>query len=233
MKEEYNELNDIILKRDAGNSTRKKMLISVGALVLVAIVIIVIMGRMSDSAPMQPGMMPPPDEPALSLPPSPAETAVPATPAVSDVPAASAPETQPEQSASENAPETAPSDQNDIVAVDREPETAAPKQSAAKPAAKPVAPAVTTKTPAPAASPAPGDVYVQVGSFSRYKPNKAFLNNIKRSGYAYTFYRVTADGAVNNKVLVGPFKSRSDAKAHLTDIRRNIESGAFIYTIKP
>ena len=39
----------------------------------------------------------------------------------------------------------------------------------------------------------------EVGSFSRYKPNRAFLDNIKRSGYEYTFHRVVINGATSRR----------------------------------
>ncbi|MBD3800357.1 MAG: SPOR domain-containing protein [Campylobacterales bacterium] len=210
--EHHNELNAIILNRNSRDGTRKKMLIGVGTLVIVAIVIIIIMGRMSGSAPLQVA------HPEVVAKPIPS----PVTPVASVNATTPAPEPEPAAEAPAD-PEIAhpvPIAQSDIIVIDEtEPE--------AVPAPAP------TPAPAVAGHPAPGDVYIQVGSFSRYKPNRAFLDNIKRSGYEYTFHRVVINGATTNKVLVGPFKSRSDAKARLQDVRRKIESGAFICTIKP
>ena len=53
MKDEYSELNDIILNRHDKSDTRKKMFIGIGTLAIVAIIIVVIMGRISGSAPAQ------------------------------------------------------------------------------------------------------------------------------------------------------------------------------------
>jgi len=225
--EHHNELNDIILNRSERDGTRKKMLIGIGTLVIIAIVIVIILGRMSGSAPLQvahPEVVTPPVETPMPAPDSANATTVPAAPETTAV--------------AETAPATlsnpVPIDQSDIVVIDEtRPETTAaeseplPAEPAAAPAPKP------TPLSAAANHPAPGDIYVQVGSFSRYKPNSTFLDNIKRSGYDYTFYRTVLNGQSTNKVLVGPFASRSDAKARLQDIRRKIEASAFIYTIKP
>ncbi|WP_345984392.1 SPOR domain-containing protein [Sulfurimonas sp. HSL-1656] len=226
--EHHNELNDIILNRNSRDGTRKKMLIGVGTLVIVAIVIVIIMGRMSGSAPVQVA------HPEVVAKPIPS----PVTPAESVNATTPAPEPEAEPAAEAPAvPEMAqpvPIEQSDIIVIDEtEPEVVPEPKPVPAPVVKPKPAPVPTPAPAVAGHPAPGDVYIQVGSFSRYKPNRTFLDNIKRSGYEYTFHRVVINGATINKVLVGPFKSRSDAKARLQDVRRKIESGAFIYTIKP
>jgi DedD protein len=245
MNDEHNELNDIILKRNDKSSTRKKMLIGVGTLVIIAIVIIFVMGRMSESTP---GQLPQPEQLTQQPQPMPPVTASAAMTNTS-VPD---PGTQQhldevvERVKSEVQKEPVPLEQSDIVVIEAPSETetqavetapaAAPKHQVS---AEPV-PAVSTPmqkpAPTPAAKPAQpayGDVYIQVGSFSRYQPQKTFLANIERSGYTYTMHRVVMNGKISNKVLVGPFKGRSDARAHLQDVRRKIEPGAFIYTIKP
>ena len=235
MKDEYSELNDIILNRHDKSGTRKKMLIGVGTLAIVAIVIVIIMGRISGSSPTNlPQPMLPSEHP----------TALTETTEAADVVAV--PADQPTDSAVEKPAESTaaqpvPIAQSEVVVID---------ETAEAPAAPEPMPTVqqpkTTVTPAPVkqesvAVPAPavkapvtaGSVYIQVGSFTRYKPNDSFLAAIKRSGYDYTFHRVVVSGNIINKVLVGPFKDRNDAAAHLPDVRRKIESGAFIYTIKP
>ncbi|UFS61407.1 SPOR domain-containing protein [Sulfurimonas sp. HSL-3221] len=229
--EHHNELNDIILNRSARDGTRKKMLIGVGTLVVVAIVIIVIMGRMSGSSPVQvahPEVVSQPVEEPVTPPES-----VNATAETAEVPEpATLPAAVNEPAAAPDVANPVPIEQSDIIVIDETEPEVAPQP---KPAPAPVATPKPTPTPTPtvAGHPAPGDIYIQVGSFSRYKPNRTFLDNIKRSGFEYTFHRVVINGAAVNKVLVGPFKSRSDAKARLQDVRRKIESGAFIYTIKP
>jgi DedD protein len=72
-----------------------------------------------------------------------------------------------------------------------------------------------------------GRYYIQVGSFSIYKPNKKFLNSITSTGYNYKFHKV---GSLN-KVLVGPFKTEREARNALKTVRRKVESGAFLTKI--
>ncbi|EDZ61133.1 sporulation and cell division repeat protein [Sulfurimonas gotlandica GD1] len=70
--------------------------------------------------------------------------------------------------------------------------------------------------------------FVQVGSFSKYAPNKKFLDSILSQGYRYKFHKVTNDSKILNKVLVGPFYNEKEARAALRTIRSNIEAGAFL-----
>jgi DedD protein len=66
--------------------------------------------------------------------------------------------------------------------------------------------------------------YIQVGSFSKYEPNKTFLNSITRLGYKYKYHKV---GKLN-KVLVGPFPSREAANKAKKVLRSKVEPGAFL-----
>ena len=75
-----------------------------------------------------------------------------------------------------------------------------------------------------------GATYIQVGSFSKYKPNKKFLNSITNNGFSYTYHRVVRNGKILSKVLIGPFKNRSEAQHALMRIRKRIETDAFIIT---
>lgn len=70
--------------------------------------------------------------------------------------------------------------------------------------------------------------FVQVGSFSKYAPNKKFLDSILNQGYKYEFHKVTKDSKTLNKVLVGPFYTEKEARAALRTVRSNIEAGAFL-----
>ena len=89
-------------------------------------------------------------------------------------------------------------------------------------------PVVETQAPKAAAS---GQYYIQVGSFAKKAPSKTFLNKITNRGYTYTFYEVKRSGKTLNKVLVGPFNTKSAAHEALPVIRKSVESGAFL--IKP
>jgi DedD protein len=66
--------------------------------------------------------------------------------------------------------------------------------------------------------------YIQVGSFSKYEPNKKFLASIKNAGFNYTYHKV---GNLN-KVLVGPFKTQKEAQRAKKVLRSKVEPGAFL-----
>jgi len=78
--------------------------------------------------------------------------------------------------------------------------------------------------------------YIQVGALIKYqKPNKEFLNLIKKEGYNYKIYEVSI---VKNgqkikirKILIGPF-TQEEARKELIKIKRKISQNAFIYRIK-
>lgn len=69
-----------------------------------------------------------------------------------------------------------------------------------------------------------GSYYIQVGSFSKYEPAKKFLAKITALGFHYKYHKI---GSMN-KVLVGPFNSRSDAKTAQIKLRSKVEPGAFL-----
>ena len=71
-------------------------------------------------------------------------------------------------------------------------------------------------------------IYVQIGSFRKYKPNKNYLNKIKDNGYKYIFKK---DSRISH-ILIGPFKNAKEAHVALRKIRKNIEAGAFVYRVE-
>jgi len=73
--------------------------------------------------------------------------------------------------------------------------------------------------------------YVQVGSFSKYEPNKKFLKSITDNGFKYKYHKVNVNSKTINKILIGPFKSEKDARVALKTIRKKIEAGAFLTKI--
>ena len=66
--------------------------------------------------------------------------------------------------------------------------------------------------------------FIQVGSFSKYRPNKKFLNSITRLGYKYSYHKVKNI----NKVLVGPFHTRKEANKAKNVLRSKVVRGAFL-----
>lgn len=81
---------------------------------------------------------------------------------------------------------------------------------------------------APVAPSAGGNHYIQVGSFSKYEPNKKFLSSITSLGYNYRYKEANNI----NKVLVGPFKTLDEAKEARKVLRAKIEPGAFLTTFE-
>jgi len=73
-----------------------------------------------------------------------------------------------------------------------------------------------------------GVYYIQVGSFSKYAPNKKFLKSITDLHFAYKYHKVTIKSKTFNKVLVGPFKTKKEAQNAKRTIRAKIEPGAFL-----
>lgn len=211
--EENNELNDIILNKGNSSSSNKKVVLAVATLGVILIIVVMLMNTINSN-----------DGENLPKPvPLPAPQSI-AEKSVNDVPKEEAlfeevevvqektvdennldqiAQKLKEESMAEAAVET-------ITEPEPEPEPAAVKKPVVKPTPKPVA---TGK-----------QYYVQVGSFSKYKPNKKFLNSITSKGYSYEFYKV---GNLN-KVLIGPFANEREARGALRTIRSSIEAGAFL-----
>ncbi len=78
---------------------------------------------------------------------------------------------------------------------------------------------------------AQGNFYVQVGSFIG-KPKSALLYTITRNGYRYKIIKFPKSGRSINKLLIGPYKSRSDAAHILTKVKQSIQKDAFIAEIR-
>lgn len=76
-----------------------------------------------------------------------------------------------------------------------------------------------------------GNYYVQVGSFSG-KPQEALLYKITRAGYHYKIITFPVNAKQISKLLIGPYRKRSDAVELLTSIRTRIQKDAFIAEIR-
>ena len=82
-----------------------------------------------------------------------------------------------------------------------------------------------------------GNYYIQVAALMKYsKPNKKFLDLIKKYGYSYTLYpvEIKRDGKIIkiNKLLIGPFASRKEAEKNLVKVKKYITQNAFIFKVK-
>ncbi len=223
--EEKNELSDILLTKGAGSGGSKKVLVAVASLAIVLIIVIVIMGKSSGGTS---------NLPQAVLPPEPVQEEM-----IEEDPLFEPVEVVEEDISVEN-------DNLDKIAqklkeqtLREESQTKEIEEEEVTIVEEPIiveepAPVVRKKVaPKKSVSKKPsktvhGKHYVQVGSFTRFEPNKKLLNAIKNAGYAYTYHEVTRNGKVSKKVLVGPFNTKAEAKKALSGIRKRIEKGAFI-----
>ncbi len=76
-----------------------------------------------------------------------------------------------------------------------------------------------------------GKYYLQVGSFSIFEPNQKFLKSITDKGFTYKYHEVTINSKKINKVLIGPFSTKKEARDALRTVRSSVEAGAFLTEI--
>jgi DedD protein len=210
--EENNELNDIILNKGNNSSSNKKVVLAVATLGVVLIIVVMLMNTINSN-----------DGENLPKPvPLPAPQSV-AENTVEDMPKEEALFEEVEVVQEKNI------DENNLDQIAQKLKEESMAETTTKQAPKPVAKPVVKQTPKPKPATttpkATGKQYfVQVGSFSKYKPNKKFLSSITSKGFQYEFYKV---GNLN-KVLVGPFANEKEARGALRTIRSSIEAGAFL-----
>ena len=205
--EDKNELNDIILNKGNATSSNKKIILAVATLGVILVVVVMLMNSLSSSGTS--------NLPQAALPPKPELTNVvkPADePLFEDV----------------KVIEEKTSDDSNLAQIAQKLKQESIKEEkisvvpeVIKPVAKKVVKAPRKIAPKVVAS---GSYYIQVGSFSKYKPNKKFLQSITNLNFNYKYHKVNN----LNKVLVGPFKSRKEAKDARRVIRAKVEPGAFL-----
>ncbi len=224
--EEKNELGDIILNKGNKEGGSKKVILAAATLGIILIVVVLLMNTLSNDNQN--------NLPQSALPPKPAKESLEADvqkeePLFEDV------EVIDEKGDSEDEKLEKIARELKEQSITEEPvvEEVASSKSEVKhtqqkqAVTKKATPAKTT----PKKSVAKGEYYIQVGSFSKYKPNKKFLTSIKKAGYNYTFHKATVHGRSVTKVLVGPFRSEREARNALSKIRKRIEKGAFLTKI--
>ena len=222
--QEKNELNDIILNRGGSTKNSKKIILAVATLGIILIVVVLLMNTLTSNGTD--------NLPQAVLPPQPKTTTV------------TQPKEEPlfeeveviEEGNDENndldeiaqrlkeqsKTEVVNTQKDEIIKKKIVTKKATPKKSVAKKTHKSVAmkKATSSKT-----------YYVQVGSFSKYEPNKKFLKSITDKGFTYKYHKVTKNNKTYNKVLVGPFNNEKNARNALRTIRSSIEAGAFLVRI--
>ena len=76
-----------------------------------------------------------------------------------------------------------------------------------------------------------GNFYVQVGSFVG-RPQASILYNITRHGFKYKIIKFPKEKQTISKLLIGPYKTRSEALVLRDKIRTTIQKDAFIAEIR-
>lgn len=237
-KNELNELNDIILNKNGSGNGNKKIVLAVATLGIILIIVVMLMNSITSSGTD--------NLPQAVLPPEPTTQASndnTQEPLFEEVPVVQegaqegdnlnniAQKLKQESQEEKSSPEPQMQEEEPTpAAVQRtqKVQKVEPVRQEHVESKKVVAPAPQS---AKVKSSATGSHYIQVGSFSKYAPNKAFLKSISDKGYKYEFREVKINSQTINKVLVGPFSNEDDARDALKVIRKSVESGAFITKI--
>ncbi len=206
-----NELNDIILNKGTNNNSNKKIILAVATLGVILIVVVMLMNSLSSSGTdnLPQAVLPPQPQTQVSE-----STEEPLFEDVSVVEEESSSDADLALIAQKLKEESLEEDITEAV-IDQTPTPQKPKTIKKKKIAKVTAPRAKTSAIS---------YYIQVGSFSKYEPNKKFLDSIKKLGYNYKYHTV---GNLK-KVLVGPFKTSSEAKNARRTLRSKVEPGSFL-----
>ena len=211
--EEKNELNDIILNKGTATNSNKKIILAVATLGIILIIVVMLMNSLNSNGTD--------NLPQAALPPEP------------EVQTITADENEPLFEEVEVIEENADEDDKDLTQIaqklkqesieEEQEEVILTPKPVVKPKKQTVKKVVHKK--AKVAQTTHGvKYYIQVGSFSKYEPNKKFLKSITNLGYSYEYYK---KGSLN-KVLVGPFKNSNEAKNARRSLRAKVEPGAFL-----
>lgn len=222
---EHNELSDIVLNKNSSSGSSKKMLLAIATLGIILIAVVTLMRSCGsenvDGAPQ--AVIPP--QPANAIVQDETDEAVADTqePLFEEVKVVEEKNVNEEDldKIAQKLKQESIEDVEDPVVEEQ------------KPVAKPVVKqAVQQPKPAVSKTVSGTSYYVQVGSFTKYEPNKNFLGSIKKLGYNYTYHKVTVGGKTLNKVLVGPFASENEARDARRVLRAKVEPGAFLVKLK-
>lgn len=235
--EENKELNDIIL--DKGNSKSvnfKKVALIVAALSVLLIVVVVVTGSLNkkdDQASVAQTVLPP--EPEI-----PEETKAETDPlfkpvdVINDNNLDNITKRLKEESLKEentNASEVeVKKDDTEVVKKEEPIEQPLPaviqdKIEKAQPVAKKPEPVVEPVAPKAVVA---NNYYIQVGSFSIFKPDPNFLKRITSNGFSYATKKVSINGKSITKLFIGPYEDENSARKALKAVRDTIEAKAFL-----
>jgi DedD protein len=74
-------------------------------------------------------------------------------------------------------------------------------------------------------------IYIQVGAFTKL-PDKKLLAKLKTNNYPFVIHKMDIKGKTYNKVLIGGYKNRAEAKTHLDNVKQLFNKNAYILRIK-
>jgi DedD protein len=213
--EEKNELNDIILNKGGATNSNKKIILAVATLGIILIIVVMLMNSLSSNGTDNlPQAALPPEPQVQTLTQNDEEPLFEEVEIVQDD-AADKDDEALSQIAQKLKQESL---EEDVTVV----EPIVQKKKVVKKTPKKVV--TTSKKASPTKVAATGSYYIQVGSFSKYEPNKKFLKSITSLGFHYKYHKVNN----LNKVLVGPFKTSTEAKNARRTLRAKVEPGAFL-----
>jgi len=223
--DERNELSDIVLNKGGSSNSNKKIILAIAILGVILIIVVMLMNSINSSGTS--------NLPQAVLPPEPnaqvaTENELDKEPIFEDVPVVdeSNQDTNMETNLDNIAKKLKKESVTEDTSVVEEPVAQSPKvirERETVATTKPVKVAPSVKKVATPKATHKG-YFIQVGSFSKYTPNKKFLNSITRLGYKYSYHKVNN----LNKVLVGPFSTRQEANRAKAILRSKVERGAFL-----
>jgi len=249
--DEKNELNDIILNKTSSSNSTKKILLTIATFAIILIIVVIVMNQFNDNndsnlphAPQKTQVVV--EEEVVEEPAYENENRATHIPVIENSIEHTS-ELVEDDETTEIVPDGKDETERIVESVFEEPTYSTTKKETKQQVLKPKkitqtkqhtvkksAPAVkkhtsvSKKKSPPVAS---GAYYVQVGSFAKYKPAKAFLDKIADRGYTYTFHKVTRNSKTVTKVLVGPFRTKAAAREALPVIKTHVVSGAFLTKI--
>ena len=238
--EEKNELNDIILNRSSGNNGMKKVMLAVASLAILLIIVVVIMSSLNSEGTAN---LPQPIEPPKAsntieedplFQPVAIDEVQNEKESLADVAAKIKQQSEDEAELITGPGEILEEELTEVIvpAKYENPITKKATKPAVKKRSKKVVTKPVTKKVLPKNAIAKtGNIYIQVGSFGRFAPDKKFLKKITDNGYTYKIHKVNAGDSMMTKVLVGPYASDSAARKDLPAVRSKIVTGAFLSRI--
>ncbi len=222
--QENNELNDIILNKGNASSNNKKIILAVATLGVILIIVVMLMNSLTsngtDNLPQ--AVIPP--EPKTQF-----SQQMQDEPLFEEVEVLEE-EVQNNRNLDEIAKKLKAESFAETEVITQKKIVTKPVATKAKVVAKPKV-VVNKATPKVKQTATTGNYYVQVGSFSKYEPNKKFLKSITNLGYNYRYHKIIRNSKPLNKVLVGPFSTQEKAKSARKVLRKKVESGAFLTKI--